>query len=242
MRIAKAIAHAGLCSRREAEAWILQGRIAVNGKVLESPAFCVTESDTVTVDGEPLPKKEPIRLWKFHKPTDLVTTHKDPQGRSTVFEYIQSHHPNLPRVISVGRLDLATEGLLLLTNDGSLARHLELPTTGWRRQYRVRVYGHINEKALKDLQKGITVDGIRYAPIQAAIDRKTGKNSWIMLTLTEGKNREIRKILAHLDLMVSRLIRLSYGPFHLGNLDKGKLQEIPQRILKEQLGSKFPIG
>jgi 23S rRNA pseudouridine2605 synthase len=236
MRIAKAIAHAGLCSRRDAERWIKQGRVAVNGKVLTTPAQVVNPGDKVTVDGKPLPQAEAPRLWRYHKPKGLVTSHKDPQGRKTVFEALPAE---LPRVVSVGRLDFNTEGLLLLTTDGELARHLELPSTGWLRRYRVRAHGKVTQADLDRLAKGITIDGVQYGPVEAKIDRKQGGNVWLMLGLREGKNREVKRLAETLGLTVNRLIRISFGPFALGDLPSGQVSEVKPRVLKDQLGTKL---
>lgn len=243
-RIAKVLARAGLCSRREAERWIGEGRVKVNGKTLETPACTVTDKDTVVVDGKPLPDKQETQLWRFHKPAGLVTTHKDPEGRETVFDKLP---PEMGRVISIGRLDLNTEGLLLLTNDGELARKLELPSTGWVRRYRVRVHGHVNAKSLEELKNGVTIEGVRYASIQASIDEgdqeKRKTNTWLMVALTEGKNREIRKVMEHMGLEVSRLIRVSYGPFQLAAMPKGAIEPVAPKTLKAQLGlGKAPQG
>ncbi len=232
-RIAKVIAHAGLCSRRTAEQWIAEGRVTLNGKALSSPAVTVTETDRIIVDGQPLPVRPASKLWRYHKPPGLLTTHSDPEGRATLFDRLPKE---LGRVISVGRLDFTSEGLLLLTNDGELARHMELPATGWARRYRVRVYGLVDEQALKKLEQGATVDGIRYGPITANLDRAQGPNSWLTLTLREGKNREVRKVLEHVGLTVNRLIRTSYGPFQLGTLDRGEVSAVPPKVLREQLG------
>jgi 23S rRNA pseudouridine2605 synthase len=235
-RIAKVMARAGLCSRREAERWIAEGRVAVNARTLDSPALTVGENDVITVDGKPLPQRPQARLWRYHKPEGLVTTHRDPEGRPTVFERLPKE---LGRVISVGRLDIASEGLLLLTNSGTLARRLELPSTGWTRRYRVRVFGTVNEKGLAGLSKGITVDGVRYGPVQAGIDAASGSNTWLTLSLKEGKNREIRRVLEHLGLQVNRLIRVGYGPFQLGNLQRGEVEEVQRRVIRDQLGKEF---
>ncbi len=232
-RIAKRIARSGLCSRRDAERLIAEGRVLLNGKTLDSPAVNVTAEDRIAVDGKSLPEAEPVRLWRYYKPKGRVTTHNDPEGRPTVF---QSLPPELPRVISVGRLDFNTEGLLLLTNDGELARHLEAPSTGWLRRYRVRVNGQVEQKALDALSKGIEIEGIRYGPIEATLDRKQGANCWLTLGLREGKNREVRKIMTHLGLTVTRLIRLSFGPFALGELEPGAIAEVKRRVLADQLG------
>ena len=235
-RIAKKIARAGLCSRREAERWIDAGRVKVNGQTLETAACVVTDADEIQVDNKPLPGAEKTRLFLYHKPDGLVTSHKDEQGRATVFDQLPK---NLPRVVSVGRLDLNTEGLLLLTNDGGLSRYLELPATGWKRKYRVRVLGKVNEDRLASLKKGITVEGVRYKSITASLDSTQGANSWLSITLTEGKNREIRRVMEALNLQVNRLIRISYGPFNLGKLEKGAAEEIPDSILKEQIKGYF---
>ena len=234
MRIAKAIAHAGLCSRRDAERWIEQGRVAVNGKVLATAAHVVGAADRITVDGKKLPQTEAPRLWRYHKPKGLLTSHKDPQGRRTVFEALP---PELPRVVSVGRLDIATEGLLLLTTDGALARHLELPSTGWLRRYRVRAHGRVSQDALDALADGVTIDGIHYGPVEARIDREQGSNIWLMLGLREGKNREVKRLAEHLGLTVNRLIRISFGPFVLGDLEPGAVKEVKGRALVDQLGA-----
>ena len=235
-RIAKAMARAGLCSRREAEAWIVAGRVAVNGAVIASPALNVTADDRVTVDGAPLPERERTRLFLYHKPRGLVTTHADPQGRPTIFAALPK---NLPRLISVGRLDLNSEGLLLLTNDGNLARVLELPTTGWLRRYRVRAHGSVREDQLARLRDGITIDDVRYGPILASLDRTQGANVWVTFAMREGKNREVKNVLGHLGLAVNRLIRVSFGPFQLGELPAGAVEEVTTRVLREQLGEKI---
>jgi 23S rRNA pseudouridine2605 synthase len=235
-RIAKVIARAGVCSRRDAEAWIAAGRVTVNGKALLSPAFNVTEDDDVRVDGKPLAAPERTRLFLFHKPRGLVTTARDPEGRRTVFSALP---PDLPRVVAVGRLDINTEGLLLLTNDGGLARVLELPSTGWLRRYRVRAHGIIDQAALDRLADGVTIDGIDYQGVEAKLDREQGANAWLTLGLREGKNREIKKILEHLGLAVNRLIRISFGPFELGDLPEGEVMEVRSRVLRDQLGVKL---
>jgi 23S rRNA pseudouridine2605 synthase len=236
MRIAKAMAHAGLCSRRDAEAWIAAGRVLVNGEVLTTPAHIISPHDKIVVDGEPLPAPQAPRLWRYNKPRGLVTSHKDPQGRRTVFDALP---PNLPRVVSVGRLDINTEGLLLLTTDGALARHLELPSTGWLRRYRVRAHGRVSEEALHGLRAGVTIDGVRYGPVEARIDREQGSNLWLTLSLREGQNREVKRLAEHLGLTVNRLIRLSFGPFALGDLDEGEVEEVKRRVLADQLGPKL---
>jgi len=236
MRIAKAMARAGLCSRREAERWIAEGRVSVNGKILKTPAFEVSPKDAVLIDGRPLPAPEPVRLWRYHKPKGLVTTHKDPQGRPTVFAALP---PELPRVVSVGRLDFNSEGLLLLTNDGTLARHLELPATGWLRRYRVRAHGRVSQAELDKLKDGVEIEGVRYGPIEAALDSVQGANTWLTVALREGKNREVRRVLAHLGLDVNRLIRTSYGPFQLLDLKPGAAEAVKRRVLAEQLGPRL---
>lgn len=235
-RIAKKIARAGLCSRREAERWIEAGRVKVNGKVLDTAACVVTEQDEIHVDNKPLPGAEKTRLFVYHKPEGLVTSHKDEQDRATVFDNLPK---DLPRVVSVGRLDLNTEGLLLLTNDGGLSRYLELPATGWKRKYRVRVLGRVDEKRLESLKNGITVEGVKYKSIIASLDKVQGANSWLSVTLTEGKNREIRRVMEALNLQVNRLIRISYGPFNLNKLEKGKAEEVPEQVLYEQIKGYF---
>ena len=238
MRIAKYLARLGVCSRREAEKLIAQERITVNGEVLKDAAFNVTGDEKILLDGEKLPKKQNTRLWLYHKPAGLVTTHKDEKNRPTVFDNLP---PNMPRVISIGRLDLNSEGLLLLTNDGELSRYIELPSNAWVRRYKVRVFGNVDEKKLKDLQNGIVADGVEYGPIKAVIESKQGANTWLVVSLSEGKNREVRKVMKHIGLEVSRLIRLSYGPFQLGSLKKGEVKEVPHKTLVEQLGSKFEL-
>ncbi|MBO6947574.1 MAG: rRNA pseudouridine synthase [Rhodospirillales bacterium] len=232
-RIAKVMARAGLCSRREAERWIEAGRVEVNGKKLTTPACVIKKGDTVVVDGNVLPDKEPTRLWRYNKPAGLVTSHKDPEGRKTVFDAMPAH---MPRVISVGRLDLNSEGLLLLTNDGELARKLELPDTGWTRRYRVRVHGSVDSKDLLALGRGVTVDGVKYGPITASFDSRTGANAWLTVSLKEGKNREVRKVMEHIGLSVNRLIRTAYGPFQIGNLPEGETEEVRPKALRDQVG------
>ena len=283
-RIAKYLARCGVSSRREAEELIRQKRITVNGETVETPAFLVEGTETILFDGEKINKKDKTRLWLYHKPAGLVTTHKDEKGRDTVFAHLPA---GLPRVISVGRLDLNSEGLLLLTNDGALSRALELPENGWSRRYKVKVHGFLDERKIKQLEKGTVVDGVAYAPCKISIDsrqgaekktepeaaenlapsksspqktkqasqtdtgtakekpaesaRKYGTNAWLTVSLTEGKNREIRKLMASIGLDVARLIRLSYGPFQLGSLKCGEVKEVPQKVLKEQLGKVFEI-
>ena len=234
-RIAKVIARAGLCSRREAEAWIAAGRVAVNGEVIASPARNVAAGDRIAVDGKALPGRERTRLFLYHKPRGLLTTHADPGGRPTIFTALPA---GLPRLISVGRLDLNTEGLLLLTNDGSLARTLELPATAWLRRYRVRAHGRVGQGELEALRAGITVDGIRYGPIEATLDRAQGSNVWLTFAMREGKNREVKNVLGHLGLKVNRLIRVSFGPFELADLAPGEIAEVKTRTLREQLGQR----
>jgi 23S rRNA pseudouridine2605 synthase len=237
-RIAKVMSRAGLASRRDAEQWIVQGRVAVNGRIINSPALDVTANDVVTVDGKPLPPRERTRLFLYHKPRGLVTTHADPEGRPTVFDALPE---DLPRLISVGRLDFNTEGLLLLTNDGGLARALELPETGWLRRYRVRAHGEVTQAELDALKAGIEVDGVKYGPIEATLERDQGANVWLVFAIREGKNREVRNVLAHLGLEVNRLIRISYGPFQLLDLAEGKVEEVRTRVLREQLGEKIAM-
>jgi len=235
-RIAKVIARAGLGSRREAEAWIAAGRVAVNGTVIPSPACNVTARDRITVDGEPLPARQRTRLFLYHKPRGLMTTHSDPQGRPTIFQRLPK---DLPRLISVGRLDFNTEGLLLLTNDGALARVLELPATGWLRRYRVRAHGAVTQDKLDALRNGVTVSGIHYGAIEATLDRVQGSNLWLTFAIREGKHHEVRNVLAHLGLVVTRLIRVSFGPFQLGELAEGAVEEVRTRTLRDQLGGRL---
>ncbi len=232
-RIAKVLARAGICSRRDAEKMIDSRRVAVNGKVLTGPAVNVTADDVVTVDGAPLKSAEPARLWRYHKAPGIMTTHKDPQGRPTVFDRLPRE---MPRVISVGRLDLNSEGLLLLTNDGELARALEHPSRGWMRRYRVRVYGRVDEKRLQSVANGVTIEGVRYGPIQCELDHQQGSNAWIVVSIAEGKNREVRRVMEHLGYTVNRLIRVSYGPFALGRLPRGEVDEISGKVLRDYLG------
>jgi 23S rRNA pseudouridine2605 synthase len=237
-RIAKVVSRAGLASRRDAEEWIVQGRVTVNGRVINSPALDVTANDVVAVDGKPLPPRERTRLFMFHKPRGLMTTHADPEGRPTVFDNLPE---GLPRLISIGRLDFNTEGLLLLTNDGGLARALELPDTGWLRRYRVRAHGEVTQAQLDELKKGVEVDSVKYGPIDATLERDHGANVWLVFAIREGKNREVRNVMAHLGLEVNRLIRISYGPFQLGELAEGEVEEVKTRVLREQLGEKIAV-
>jgi len=232
-RIAKRLARAGIASRREAETLIEAGRVALNGKVLTSPAVNVTMQDRIEVDGKPIPVIERSRLWLYHKPAGLVSSNRDPEGRATVFDNLPA---DLPRVLTIGRLDINTEGLLLLTNDGGLARQLELPQTGWLRRYRVRAHGRITQDKLDELKNGIAVDGVFYGSIHATLEREQGTNVWIEMALREGKNREIKNVLGALGLDVNRLIRISYGPFQLGDLAEGHVLEIRGKVLREQLG------
>lgn len=236
MRIAKRLARAGIASRRDAEGMIADGRVRLNGKVLDTPAVTVTARDRIEIDNTPLPQTERTRLWLFHKPAGLVTTNRDPEGRPTVFDRLPA---DLPRVLSVGRLDINTEGLLLLTNDGGLARILELPATGWLRRYRVRAHGAITQGQLDELRQGIAIDGVFYGAIEASLDSEKGANVWLTLGLREGKNREVKRILGHLGLDVNRLIRLSFGPFQLGDLPEGAVREIKGRMLRDQLGERL---
>ena len=236
-RIAKRIARAGVCSRREAEARINEGRVKVNGKTIASPALNVSDSDRISVDGQALPHREPAKLWRYYKPRGLVVSDRDEKDRETIFDHLPA---SLPRVMTVGRLDIDSEGLLLLTNDGDLARHLELPATGWSRKYRVRVQGHVNEATLAPLEKGITIDGVRYGRIVASLDRQMQSNAWLTITIREGKNREVRRIMEHLGHKVSRLIRVSYGPFQLGDMRDGSVEQVKARVLSDQLGLTDP--
>ncbi len=233
-RIAKVLARAGICSRRAAERAIAEGRVKVNGKVIDSPALNVEPGAKLVFDGKPVADREPRRLWLYHKPKGLLTSHKDPRGRPTVFDALPK---DLPRVISVGRLDINSEGLLLLTNDGELARHLELPATGWTRQYRVRVRGVVKPAGFTAAAKGVTVDGIRYGPITIELERQLTSNAWLHVALREGKKREVRRVLEHLGYPISRLIRTAYGPFQLGKLEPGKIRAVPRRVLADQIGA-----
>lgn len=231
-RIAKWLANAGVASRRDAEKLIAEGKVRMNNAPVTHPATFVGPGDIVTVAGAPVEPPGRARLWRYHKPPGLVTTHRDPDGRPTVFQSLPTH---LPRVVSVGRLDLNSEGLLLLTNSGALSRRLELPSNGWLRRYRVRVFGHPDPAALSGLAKGVTIEGVRYGAIEAGLDSRKGDNSWLTMGLREGRNREVRRVLAHLGFSVSRLIRVAYGPFQLGNLAEGEVEEVPAKVLREQL-------
>lgn len=232
-RIAKVIARAGLASRRDAERMIEAGRVTVNGKKITSPALNISEKDVVTVDGKAIAAPEEPRLWLYHKPTGLVTTNRDEQGRPTIFDNLP---PELPRVMSVGRLDLNSEGLLLLTNDGAIKRQLELPSTGWLRRYRVRVKGTPTPEMIAPLAEGITLNREHFQPMQVAIDRQQGANAWLTIGIREGKNREIRRAMEAIGLSVNRLIRVSYGPFQLGNIKPGEVEEVRRKIMRDQLG------
>ena len=238
-RIAKVLARAGVCSRRDAERMIAEGRVAVDGKVLATPAFKVKPGTKITVDGKPVAEPERARLWRYHKPKGLVTTHRDEKGRATVFEQMPT---GMPRVISIGRLDYNSEGLLLLTNDGELARRLELPAHGWLRRYRVRVFGRLTQEDLDGLTKGVEIEGVRYRPVEAKLDRQQGGNAWATIALKEGKNREVRQLMEHIGVKVNRLIRISFGPFHLGQLKEGEVDEIPTKVMREKLGIKKGVG
>jgi 23S rRNA pseudouridine2605 synthase len=232
-RIAKVIARAGICSRRDAEKMILEGRVKVDGETITSPALNVTESNVVQVDEKPLLQPEAARMWRYHKPSGLVTTHKDEKGRPTVFASLPAH---LGRVVSVGRLDFNSEGLLLLTNDGEIARRMEIPSAGWIRVYRVRLFGKVTQADLDKLATGITIDGVKYGPIVADLERSKGMYSWATVNLKEGKNREVKRVMERLGLKVARLLRTSYGPFQLGQLAEGQIEEIPARLWREKLG------
>lgn len=236
-RIAKRIARAGVASRRDAEKLIAQGLVTVNGETITSPALNVTESDKITVRGEPLAEEEPVRLWRYHKPVGLVTSDRDEKGRTTIYDKLPE---GMPRVMSIGRLDIASEGLLLLTNDGALKRRLELPSTGWMRKYRVRVHGRPTLQMLAPLEKGVTVDGERFQGMNVEIDRQQGANAWLTIGLREGKNREVRRALASVGLDVNRLIRISYGPFQINELKAGEVEEVRAKTIREQLGDPRP--
>jgi len=232
-RIAKVIARSGVCSRRDAEKLITEGRVAVNGQQIATPALNVAADALITVDGKPIREAQPTKLWRYHKPVGLVTTHRDPEGRPTVFSRLPT---SMPRTISIGRLDINSEGLLLLTNDGELARKLELPAQGWVRRYRVRLFGSVTQEQLNRLAQGVTVDGVRYQPVKAELERARGPYAWAIVSLQEGKNREIKRVMEYLGLKVARLIRVSFGPFHLGHLPEGAVAEIPAKVWREQLG------
>ena len=231
-RIAKWLARAGVASRRDAERLLADGVVRLNGQPVTHPATFVQTGDIVQVRDRTVDEPARSRLWRYHKPDGLVTTHRDPQGRPTVFERLP---PGMPRVVSIGRLDLNSEGLLLLTNDGALARRLELPANGWLRRYRVRVNGVVDERALAALAQGATVEGVRYGPIEAGLDSRRGDNAWLTMSLREGRNREVRRVLAHLGLQVSRLIRVAYGPFQLGVLARGMVDEVSGKVLRDQV-------
>ena len=235
-RVAKRIARSGLCSRRDAEKLVLEGRVRVDGRVLDTPALVVGPEAVVEVDEAPLPALEPMRLVRFHKPAGVLTARRDPEGRSTIYDQLSRE---LDHLMPVGRLDLNSEGLLLLTNDGALKRHLELPKTGWARRYRVRVFGRIDAKALAALADGPVIDGVRYGRIEATLDRRQGDNAWLTVRLREGKNREVRRVMTHLGLTVNRLIRTAYGPFQLGTLARGETAEVTGKVLREQLGQRL---
>jgi 23S rRNA pseudouridine2605 synthase len=232
-RIAKRLARAGIASRREAERMIEAGRVKVNGKRIDTPATLVTASDRIVVDNKPVAEPEPPRVWRYHKPDGVICTASDPEGRPTVFDRLP---PGMPRTVLVGRLDLTSEGLLLLTNDGELARRMELPATGWMRRYRARVWGTPDEAALARLANGVTVDGVKYGPIQARLDQIQGSNAWLTVSLREGRNREVRRVMEHMGLRVNRLIRTAYGPFQLGKLVRNATEEVPPRVVADQLG------
>jgi len=232
-RIAKVIARAGICSRRDAEKLILEGRVKLDGVAVTSPAINVTENNVVQVDDKPLAPPEAARMWRYHKPSGLVTTHKDEKGRPTVFANLPKH---LGRVVSVGRLDFNSEGLLLLTNDGDIARRMEIPASGWTRVYRARLFGKVTQADLDRLATGITIDGVKYGPVIADLERSKGMYSWATVKLKEGKNREVKRVMERLGLKVARLIRTAYGPFQLGQLAQGQVEEIPARLWREKLG------
>ena len=237
-RIAKVIARAGVCSRREAEQLILDGHVTLNHKTLKTAAINVTAADQIRINGKPLPQKEESKLWRYHKPDGLVVSHKDPEGRPSVFDKLRQQ---LPRVVSIGRLDINTEGLLLLTNDGEIERLLELPSSGWIRRYRVRAYGKVDDAGLAKLTRGVEIEGVRYGPVEAKIEKGQGDNVWMNVAIREGKNREVKKICEYLGLQVNRLIRVSFGPFQLGELKRGGIEEIPHKFWQEQLGGKFRV-
>jgi 23S rRNA pseudouridine2605 synthase len=231
-RIAKIIARAGLCSRRDAEKLIADGRITLDGQRVTAQGTRGLPGQTIAIDGRPLKQAEPTRLWRYHKPTGLVTTHRDPEGRPTVFEKLPTR---MPRVVSVGRLDINSEGLLLLTNDGAFARSLELPAAGWERKYRARLFGRIGQADLDKLALGVTLDGVRYGPVIADLERARGHYAWASVSLKEGKNREVKRLMESLGCKVARLIRVQFGPFHLGQLEPGHAEEIPARTWRALL-------
>ncbi len=235
-RIAKVIARAGVCSRREAEQLIADGHVTLNHKILKTAAINVTEADQIRINGKLLPQAEDSKLWRYHKPDGLVVSHKDPQGRPSVFDKLRQQ---LPRVMSIGRLDINTEGLLLLTNDGEIERLLELPSSGWIRRYRVRAYGKMDDAGLELLKGGVEIEGVRYGPVEAKVETSQGDNVWMTVSIREGKNREVKKICDYLGLQVNRLIRTNFGPFQLGDLKRGGIEEIPRKFWQEQLGGKF---
>ena len=235
-RIAKVIARAGICSRRDAERLIAEGRVSLNGERLTSAAVNVTSQDSVAVNGKPLPRQEETRLWLYHKPAGLVVSNHDPEGRPSIFEKLRGQ---VPRVVSIGRLDINTEGLLLLTNDGELARFMELPSTGWTRRYRVRAYGKADAASLAKIANGVEIDGVKYGPVEATIDKGTGDNQWLTIAIKEGKNREVKKLCEFLGLKVNRLIRISFGPFALGEMARGSVEELPPKAMKAALGDAF---
>ncbi len=234
-RIAKVLSRAGVASRRDAERMITAGRVAVNGKIIDSPALNVTDRDRIAVDGKDVGTPDPVRLWLYHKPAGLVSTARDEKGRKTIFDVLPA---DLPRVQTVGRLDLTSEGLLLLTNDGGIKRRLELPSTGWVRKYRVRLKGAPTDDTFAPIRAGITIDGERFQPMQVTLDRQQGANAWVTVALREGKNREIRRAMEAVGLTVNRLIRIGYGPFQLGDLKPGEVEEVRPRVVREQLGIK----
>lgn len=236
VRVAKVIARSGLCSRRDAEKLIEENKVKVNGELITSPALNVMDNDIITVAGKPLNTPDEIRVWRYHKPVGVITSHKDTMGRTTVFETLPSF---MPRVISVGRLDFNSEGLLLLTNDGEIARFMESPQTAWKRKYRVRVHGEVTPEIIGRLAKGVSINGVKYGKAEVVLEKKQGSNNWLLVTISEGKNREIRKMMEFFGLAVTRLIRVSYGPFQLGNLQKGEVMEVKAKTLSELLGVKI---
>ena len=233
------IARAGVCSRRDAEKLIAEGRVALNGETVTAQGTRVREDQVVAVDGRPLSEPERTRLWRYHKPEGLVTTHRDPEGRPTVFRALPA---SLPRVVSVGRLDINSEGLLLLTNDGAIARKMELPAAGWVRTYRVRLFGKVSQKDLEELAQGVTIAGVKYGPVIADLERSKGMYAWARVELKEGKNREVKRLMEHLGLKVARLIRTGFGPFHLGQLAPGTVEEIPAKLWKAEIENRAPVS